>query len=84
MAILSPDTLRLAERLAAGQGIPLEEAVKRAIEHSARTAGLVGEPQRRRRRQTAAEMLVLGAEIAAMPLLDRRSPRAIMDDLDTP
>ena len=30
---------------------------------------------------TAEHMLALGAEIAAMPLLDSRSPREIMDDL---
>jgi predicted aconitase with swiveling domain len=30
---------------------------------------------------TAEQMVALGAEIAAMPLLDRRSPREIMDDL---
>jgi predicted aconitase with swiveling domain len=30
---------------------------------------------------TAERMVALGAEIAAMPLLDSRSPREIMDDL---
>jgi len=34
------------------------------------------------RRMTVDQMLSFGAEIAAMPLLDRRSPREIMDDLN--
>jgi antitoxin VapB len=29
------------------------------------------------------KMLAVGAEIAAMPVLDPRSPREIMDDLNT-
>jgi antitoxin VapB len=33
---------------------------------------------------TVEEMLAVGSEIAAMPLLDQRSPREIMDDLNAP
>jgi antitoxin VapB len=37
---------------------------------------------RSKRRMTVDQMLSLGADIAAMPLLDPRSPREIMDDLN--
>jgi antitoxin VapB len=33
---------------------------------------------------TVEQMLAVGAEIAAMPLLDARSSEAIMDDLNSP
>lgn len=82
MLSLPPETRRLAERLAAVQGIPVDEAVKRAIEASARAAGVTAEPQRPHRRQTVEQMLAVGAEISAMPLLDPRSPKEIMDDLN--
>ncbi len=35
-----------------------------------------------RRRMTVEEMRALGAEIAALPLLDPRSPTEIMEDLN--
>ena len=35
-----------------------------------------------RRRMTVEEMLSFGAEITAMPILDRRTPNEIMDDLN--
>jgi antitoxin VapB len=83
MAMLSPETARLAERLAAAKGMPVEEAIRRAIEDSAQAAGVANDNPRRRR-MTVDEMLAVGREIAAMPLLDRRSPKEIMDDLNEP
>jgi antitoxin VapB len=82
MSSISRETERLAERLAAAQGIPVEEAIRRAVEASAREAGVATEPQKPRRRMSVDEMLAVGAEIAAMPLLDPRSPQEIMDDLN--
>lgn len=82
MSSISRETARLAERLAAAQGIPVEEAIRRAIETSAREAGIATEPRRPRHRMTVDEMLAVGTEIAAMPLLDHRSPQEIMDDLN--
>ena len=35
-----------------------------------------------RRRLSAAEILAAGGEVAAMPLLDPRSPRQITDDIN--
>ncbi len=37
-----------------------------------------------RRRMSVAQMLAVGSEIAAMPVLDPRSAVEIMDDLNTP
>jgi antitoxin VapB len=82
MTDLPLDTILLAQRLAAAQGIPVEEAVRRAVEASARAAGI--EAPRPPRRMSVDEMLAVGAEIAAMPLLDERSPRQISDDLTFP
>jgi antitoxin VapB len=81
MLNLPPEITRLAQRLAAAQGMSLDQAIQRAIEESARAAGILSE-QRRRRRQTVAEMLAVGVEISSMPLLDRRTPTEIMDDID--
>ena len=82
MPNLPRETAHLAQLLAAAQGVPVEEAIRRAIEESARAAGIAPEPQRARRRMSIDEMLSVGAEIAAMPVLDPRSPRQIMDDLN--
>jgi antitoxin VapB len=79
MVDLPQDTEALARRLARAHGTTVEDAVKRAIEESARVAGLAYT----KRRMTVEQMLAVGDEIAAMPLLDRHSPSAIMDDLNT-
>lgn len=79
MLHLDPETIALAERLAAARGLFVDQAVKQAIEDSAQAAGIA---ERRRRRQSVQEILAVGAEIAAMPLLDARTPRDIMDDLN--
>ena len=79
MLTLPPETALLAERLAVAQGVPVNEAVRRALEASARAAGLPPQPHRR---QSVAAILAVGSEIAAMPVLDRRSATAIMDDVN--
>jgi antitoxin VapB len=86
MINLSPETVALAQRLAAAHGVSLEEAIKQAIEQCAREAGVI-EPRQRdtspeaiARRKAAIQQIV--DEIAAMPILDPRSPREIMDDLN--
>jgi antitoxin VapB len=56
--------------------------VEQAIEESARAVGIGPERERPRRRMSSEAMLAVGVEIAAMPLLDNRSPREIMDDLN--
>ena len=57
--------------------------IREALEASARRAGVTEELQRRRR-MTVEEMLAVRAEIAAMPLLDPRSPQDMIDDINAP
>jgi len=82
MIILSKETEDLAKRLAEAQHLSVEEAVQQAIEEKANAAGVAPEPLRTRRRMSVEGMLAIGAEIASMPLLDSRSPREIMNDLN--
>lgn len=84
MNSLPPDIRELARRLAAAQGVSIEEAVKRAVEASARASGVISPAPGRERRMTVDQMLAVGREIGAMPLLDPRSPREIMDDVNAP
>ncbi|AZG76950.1 hypothetical protein EHO51_09515 [Methylocystis rosea] len=80
MITLSRETEVLAERLAAARRVSVDEAVRQALEASARAAGV--SPAQRRRRMTVEQMQALGAEIAALPILDPRSPQEIMDDIN--
>ena len=88
MVQLSQETEALARRLAAAHGISMEEAIKRALEQSAREAGIVSQPQKRRDQSPKAvaarkaRIDELADDIAKMPVLDPRSPREIMDDLN--
>ena len=81
MVDLSPETERLAARLAEAQRLPVDVAVRQTLEAQALVAGVV--PVRSRRRMTVEQMLELGAEIAAMPVLDSRTPNEIMDDINS-
>ena len=82
MSNLPQETEALAERLAAAQRLSVEAAIQRALETHARVAGIEQELSPRRR-MTVEQMLAFGAEIAAMPILDPRSPNEIMDDLNS-
>ena len=83
MIHLSRETEALAKRLAEAQRLSVEDAVRRALEQQAFATGLVAETKQPiRRRMSIEEMLAVGGEIAAMPLLDARSPQEIMDDLN--
>jgi antitoxin VapB len=83
MVHLSHETEALAKRLAEAQRLSVEDAIRRALEQQAFATGLVAETkQPGRRRMSIEEMLAVGDEIAAMPLLDARSPQQIMDDLN--
>jgi antitoxin VapB len=77
---LSADVETLARRVAAVEQTSVEDAIRRALEDRARAKG-VSLAARHGRRMTAGQMLAVGAEIAALPLLDSRSPSEIMDDL---
>jgi antitoxin VapB len=88
MINLSQETEDLAKRLAAAQRLSLEEAIRRALDAAARAAGVVTEPRHPRDQSPAAVAARIErtnrfvAELAAMPVLDPRSPREIMDDLN--
>ncbi len=88
MINLSQETEPLAQKLAAAQSLPVDDAIRQALEAWARVAGVLQEPQRRgdqspaaiAARKASVDRIV--AELAAMPILDPRSPREIMDDLN--
>lgn len=82
MINLSQETEALAKRLAAAQNLSVEDCIRLALEEKARAAGVGAETSHPPRRMSVEQMLAVGAEIAAMPLLDPRSPREIMDDLN--
>ena len=77
MIELSDEIEALAQKLAEARGVSVEDAVAEAIEQSASRTILSP-----RRRMTVAEMLAVGDEIAALPLLDPRSPKELMEDVN--
>ena len=90
MINLSQETIALARRLAAAQGISIEDAIRQAVEQRARESGMTvtsGQGWQRDVSTSAvaarkARMDMIANEIAALPVLDPRSPREIMDDLN--
>jgi antitoxin VapB len=90
MINLSRQTEALARRLAAAQSLTVDDAIRQALEARARATGVLPEPDRPRDRSPEAvaarraRMDCIAREIAAMPILDGRSPREIMDDLNAP
>lgn len=81
MIHLSRETEAPAIRLATEQRISVDAAIQRALNKLAHTVPSVSQAGARRR-MSAQEMLAVGAEIAALPLLDSRSPHEIMDDIN--
>ena len=85
MIRLSDQTETLAKRIAGAQRVSVDTAVRDALEQLAKSKHIdIGTTQPARRRMSIEEMLAVGDEIAAMPLLDTRSPQKIMDELNTP
>lgn len=88
MIDLSPQIEALAQRLADAQSVTVQDAIRQALEARARAAGIVPEPSRPRDRSPEAvaarrvRIDQIVREIAAMPILDRRSPREITDHLN--
>lgn len=89
MINLSHETEALAKRVADAQRVSVDAAIRQALEDRARAAGVLPEPRRPRdqspdavaARHARTDRFV--AELAAMPILDPRSPSEIMDDLNT-
>ena len=85
MINLTDETITLARRIAGAQHVTVDAAVRSALEELAKNRHIdIGAATPERPRMTIEEMLAVGDEIAAMPLLDSRSPQEIMDDLNTP
>ncbi len=77
----------LAQRLAQVKRIAVEDAIRLALEDKARAEAIMPEPRRRDQsaeavaaRRSRTDKLV--ATLAALPILDPRMPREIMEDLD--
>jgi antitoxin VapB len=90
MIELSQETEALARRMADARRVTVDTAVRQALEASAHAAGAL--PERVRPREQSPEAVVLRRdrmerivrEIAALPVIDKRSPSEIMDDLNAP
>jgi antitoxin VapB len=88
MIHLSRETEMLAERLAAAQHLSVEAAIRQALEAQARAAGVLPKPRGSRdqspeavtARHTRTDQFV--ARLAALPILDPRSPSEIMEELN--
>jgi antitoxin VapB len=86
MINLSQKTEALAKRLA--ESLSVEDAIWLALEEKARATGVVMEPRHPRDQSpeaVAARHALTNrfvAELAAMPVLDLRSPGEIMNDLN--
>ena len=88
MIDISPETEALAQRLALAQGVPVEEAIRSALEDKISAGGLARKEGLRRdttpeavatRRERTNRFV---AELARMPILDPRSLNEILDDLN--
>jgi antitoxin VapB len=88
MINLSQETEALAQRLATAKHLSIEEAIRLALEEIVRAEGIAPEPAQPRDRSTQAVAArrartdKLVAALATMPVLDRRSPHEVMDDLN--
>src|SRR3954452_21941226 len=88
MINLPLETEALAQRLALAKRLSVEEVIRLALEEKIRAEGI--KPESGHLRDPSAEAVAarrartdkLVAALAAMPVLDRRSPRDIMDDLN--
>ena len=87
MINLSQETEILAQRIARAKSLTVEDTIRMVLEDKARAEGIALEP---RPRDQSAEAIAarrlrtdkLVATFAALPILDPRPPREIMDDLN--
>lgn len=76
---LPPETEALAEKLAAAQGVTVDEAVAKAVEETALRAGLAVAPKRKlSREELIARMDEISKRSAALPVYDTRSDDEII------
>lgn len=81
MLQLTHDTEQLARKVAAHVGRRPEELIRAALEREAKELGVFTE-QPAKRRMTVEQMVALGRKVSSLPLLDPRSPKEILDDLN--
>ena len=74
LSIKHPEADRLARELAQSTGEGLTEAVIKALRER-----LAREKGRKRRRRLSDELRAIGERIAALPVLDPRTPEEILD-----
>jgi hypothetical protein len=88
MINLPPETEALAQRLALAKRLSVEQVIRLALEEKIRAESIAphsGQPRDPSPTAVAARRARtdrLVATLAGMPVLDRRSPRDIMDDLN--
>jgi antitoxin VapB len=88
MINLPQETEALAQRLALAKRLSVEEVIRLALEEKVRADGIAsdsGQPRDRSPEAVAARRARTDkfiAALATMPILDRRAPRDIMDDLN--
>ncbi|MEA2883545.1 MAG: hypothetical protein QOH32_2801 [Bradyrhizobium sp.] len=88
MINLPPETEALAQRLALAKRLSVEEVIRLALEEKVRAESITPQSGQPRdpspiavaARRARTDRLV--AALAATPVLDRRAPRDIMDDLN--
>lgn len=86
MIILPQETEALARRLAAERNVTVEDAIRAALEACADITRDAARFRDRSPDAVAARLARMGAaarDIAALPVLDARPPREIMDELNT-
>jgi antitoxin VapB len=81
MLQLTQETEQLARTVATRLGREPQDCIRLALERQALAFSAADEPPAKRR-MTAAEMLAFGKKVAALPILDPRSPQEIADDLN--
>jgi antitoxin VapB len=74
LSIKHPEADRLARELAKSTGEGLTEAVIRALRER-----LAREKGRKRHRRLSEELRAIGERVAALPVLDQRTPEEILD-----
>ncbi|ATQ68759.1 MULTISPECIES: hypothetical protein [Methylosinus] len=86
MIDLSRETEALAKRIAAARSVSVDDAIRQALQAMASEPGVSRERSRDRSpavvAASVAEVERIVAELSVMPLLDRRDPHVIADDLD--
>jgi antitoxin VapB len=78
MLHLSPETEELAKRVAAAWHVPVEQAVKLAVEASARIAAQPPARQDLSRGELLRRMEELSARAGGRPIVDPRSPDELL------